>query len=70
MREQPLISADSHVVEPADLWSTRLEKAYGLDEAIVVPAAETADGTAKGVGLALGQFLTETIRDDCTIGVG
>jgi predicted TIM-barrel fold metal-dependent hydrolase len=28
MREQPLISADSHVVEPADLWSTRLDKAF------------------------------------------
>ena len=28
MPEQPLISADSHVVEPADLWSTRLAKAY------------------------------------------
>lgn len=50
--------------------ATRLEKEYGLDEAIVVPAAETAEGTAKGVGLALGQFLTEVIRDDCTIGVG
>jgi DNA-binding transcriptional regulator LsrR (DeoR family) len=50
--------------------ATRLEKAYGLDEAIVVPSAETAEGTAKGVGLALGQFLTEVIPDDCTIGVG
>jgi predicted TIM-barrel fold metal-dependent hydrolase len=28
MPEQPFISADSHVVEPADLWSTRLEKAF------------------------------------------
>ena len=28
MREQPLISADSHVVEPADLWSTRLDTAF------------------------------------------
>ena len=28
MPEQLYISADSHVVEPADLWSTRLEKAY------------------------------------------
>ena len=50
--------------------ATRLERAYGLDEAIVVPAAETAEGTAKGVGLALGQFLTEVIPDDCTVGVG
>lgn len=28
MHEYPLISADSHVVEPADLWTTRLEKAF------------------------------------------
>ncbi|MCF3638404.1 sugar-binding transcriptional regulator [Rhizobium sp. TRM95111] len=47
-----------------------VERAYGLDEAIVVPSADSADGTAKSVGLALGQFLTEVIPDDCTIGVG
>ncbi len=28
MSEQPIISADSHVVEPADLWSARLDKAF------------------------------------------
>lgn len=50
--------------------ATQLERAYGLDEAVVVPAAETAEGIAKGVGLALGQFLTEVIPDSCTIGVG
>ena len=50
--------------------AVRLEKAYGLDEAVVVPAAESAEATAKGVGLALGQFLTEAIPDDCTVGVG
>lgn len=50
--------------------ATRLERAYGLDEAVVVPAADSAEGTAKSVGLALGQFLTEAIPDDCTIGVG
>ena len=47
-----------------------VERAYGLDEAIVVPSAGSAEGTAKDVGLALGQFLTEAIPDDCTIGVG
>ena len=50
--------------------AVRLEKAYGLDEAVVVPAAESAEANARGVGLALGQFLTEAIPDDCTIGVG
>ncbi|MDX3929128.1 MAG: sugar-binding transcriptional regulator [Shinella sp.] len=48
----------------------KLEKAYGLDEAIVVPSGDNAEATAKAVGLALGQFLTEVIPDDCTIGVG
>ncbi|THV20713.1 sugar-binding transcriptional regulator [Peteryoungia ipomoeae] len=50
----------------------RLEKTYGLDEAIVVPSADKAEAAAiaKAVGLALGQFLSETISDDMTIGVG
>ena len=50
----------------------KLERAYGLDEAIVVPAPATNDANAqaKCVGLALGQFLTEAISDDSTIGVG
>jgi DNA-binding transcriptional regulator LsrR (DeoR family) len=47
-----------------------LEKAFGLDEAIVVPGGDDAQGTAKAVGLALGQFLSEAIPDNCTIGVG
>ena len=50
----------------------KLERAYGLDEAIVVPgpAGGNVDAQAKSVGLALGQFLTEAIPDDYTIGVG
>lgn len=52
--------------------AVKLEKTYGLDEAIVVPAPERTDagGIAKAVGLALGQFLTEAVADDMTIGVG
>jgi DNA-binding transcriptional regulator LsrR (DeoR family) len=52
--------------------ATRLEKAYGLDEAVVVPAPRdmSADALAGAVGLALGQFLSEVIQDDMTIGVG
>ncbi len=45
-------------------------RALKLDEVIVVPAAGTADQTSKAVGLALGKFLSETIADDMTIGVG
>ncbi len=48
----------------------QLERALKLDEVIVVPAAGTADQTSKAVGLALGKFLSETIADDMTIGVG
>jgi DNA-binding transcriptional regulator LsrR (DeoR family) len=47
-----------------------LEAALGLDEAIVVPAATTADLAAKSVGLALGKFLSEAVADNMTIGVG
>jgi len=50
----------------------RLEKAYGLDEALVVPAPRDGSATslASSVGLALGQFLSEVVQDDMTIGVG
>ena len=48
----------------------RLERALGLDEAIVVPAPKGAEGTSTAVGLALGRFLSETVADDMTIGVG
>ncbi|MBW6421812.1 sugar-binding transcriptional regulator [Rhizobium sp. XQZ8] len=52
--------------------STQLEKAYGLDEALVVPAPrdDSATALASAVGLALGQFLSEVVQDDMTIGVG
>ncbi|PWE57440.1 LacI family transcriptional regulator [Metarhizobium album] len=52
--------------------AVKLERAYGLDEAIVVPApvSSDVDTLAKGVGMALGQFLSEVIADDSTIGVG
>ena len=50
----------------------RLDKAYGLDEAVIIPCPEkaSAEGTAKAVGLALGQFLSEAVPNDATIGVG
>lgn len=52
--------------------SLKLEKAFGLDEAVVVPSPEKRDAAsiAKAVGLALGQFLTEVVSDDMTVGVG
>jgi DNA-binding transcriptional regulator LsrR (DeoR family) len=52
--------------------AVRLEKAFGLDEAVVVPspAGQDAASMASAVGLALGQFLTEVVTDNATIGVG
>lgn len=50
----------------------RLEAAYGLDEAVIIPSPDkaNAEGTAKAVGLALGQFLSEAVPNEATIGVG
>lgn len=48
----------------------RLEDKLGLDEAIVVPAGDGAEGAAKAVGAALGAFLSDTIADGMRIGVG
>jgi DNA-binding transcriptional regulator LsrR (DeoR family) len=48
----------------------RLERALALDEAIVVPSAGNADQIFRAVGLALGRFLSETIADGMTVGVG
>lgn len=50
--------------------SSELEAALNLDEVIVTPAAKDVEGTARAVGQALGQFLSETIPDSATIGVG
>ncbi|MEN0117121.1 MAG: sugar-binding transcriptional regulator [Agrobacterium cavarae] len=51
--------------------SIDLEKAYGLDEAVIIPTGSDKVGDiAKGVGLALGQFLSEIVPDNATIGVG
>jgi DNA-binding transcriptional regulator LsrR (DeoR family) len=48
----------------------RLEERLGLDEAIVVPSGDGAEGAAKAVGAALGAFLSDTISDGMRIGVG
>ena len=45
-----------------------LEQAFALDEAIVVPGSGTPEETARDVGAALGQFLSETVTDGMTIG--
>lgn len=47
-----------------------VQRTFGLDEVIVVPAADGVEETAKAVGLALGKFLSETIMDGMSVGVG
>ncbi len=50
--------------------AVRLEEEFALDEAIVVPGSSGPDQTAADVGAALGQFLSEVVQDNMTIGVG
>ncbi len=50
--------------------AVQLERALGLDEAIVTPSGKDVEQTANSVGLALGKFLSEAIADGMTIGVG
>ena len=57
---------DSESVELA----LRLERALGLDEAIVVPSDGSIAQASQAVGLALGKFLSETVADGMSIGVG
>jgi len=48
----------------------KLEDAFRLDEAIVVPGAGDADQATRSVGIALGRFLSEVVTDGMTLGVG
>jgi DNA-binding transcriptional regulator LsrR (DeoR family) len=50
--------------------AVQLETAFGLDEAIVVPAVASTPDPAKAVGLALGKFLSEALTNNMTVGVG
>ena len=48
----------------------KLERALKLDEVVVVPSPGGIGEASKAVGLALGKFLSETVADNMTIGVG
>lgn len=48
----------------------KLEDAFRLDEAIVVPGGGDADQATRSVGIALGRFLSEVVTDGMTLGVG
>lgn len=68
-RGEVRITIDDRLPDLAEL-SIRLERALGLDEAIVVPSPAGQTGTARAVGLALGRLLSECVTDGMTIGVG
>lgn len=68
-RGEVKITIEHRLPDLAEL-SIRLERALGLDEAIVVPAPREAQGTARAVGLALGRWLSDVVGDGTTIGVG
>lgn len=68
-RGEVKIWIDEGGTEPIEL-SLKLERALKLDEAVVVPAGHSVEAASKAVGLALGKFLSETIADDMTVGVG
>lgn len=48
----------------------QLEKQLNLEEAIVVPGSGTAQETARDVGAALGQYLSQIVEANTSIGVG
>lgn len=68
-RGEVKITIEDRLPDLAEL-SISLERALGLDEAIVVPAPADGKGTARAVGLALGRLLSEAIIDGMSIGVG
>ncbi len=47
-----------------------LEQNMGLERAIVVPSATEAAKDFDGIGAALGQYISEILEDDMTIGLG
>ena len=47
-----------------------LRTAFGLREAIVVPEPVQAENIGKSIGIAAGMFLSDTLADDMTVGVG
>jgi deoxyribonucleoside regulator len=47
-----------------------LKKAFGFKDAIVVPEPVNAENIRKSIGVAAGMYLSDTLEDDMTVGVG
>ncbi|MCB1377510.1 MAG: sugar-binding transcriptional regulator [Alphaproteobacteria bacterium] len=56
----------SHCVE----LESALEKAFGLERAIVIPKPQDANATPEIIGAVLGGYLSEIVRENMTIGLG
>lgn len=50
--------------------SLEIEDKLGVEEAIVVPSTKSGESAQRAVGAALGRFLSETISDGMSVGVG
>ena len=49
---------------------SQLKSAFNLKEAVVVPEPTSAPGITKAIGNAAGMFISETLRDGMSVGVG
>jgi DNA-binding transcriptional regulator LsrR (DeoR family) len=49
---------------------TQLKKAFGLKDAVVVPEPVMPENITKAIGIAAGMYVSETLTDDMTVGVG
>jgi DNA-binding transcriptional regulator LsrR (DeoR family) len=47
-----------------------LKQAFGFKEAVVVPEPVNAENVRKSIGVAAGMFVSDTLTDDMTVGVG
>ena len=48
----------------------QLKQVFGFKEAIVVPEPLSPENLTKSIGVAAGMFVSDTLRDDMTVGVG
>ncbi|MEP7453457.1 sugar-binding transcriptional regulator [Phyllobacterium sp. SB3] len=61
-----VLSKHSHCVE----LERKLEKKFGLERAIVVPMPQKTELLPEIIGSVLGEYLTDTLKDNMTIGLG
>lgn len=48
----------------------QLKQAFGFKEAVVVPEPVTPENVTKSIGVAAGMYISDTMSDDMTVGVG